>query len=179
MIGKVLRIAGLILMGLTAVITLLGGIGTTCVALDAASYDSISALAPYQWLYILYVLTGIGIGVLGIWATIRLVNGKHDGYRLALIDLVLGLVMGGMHMATSRALRGSSMPVDFIVYIMTLTLVLFLLFRIPAVWNCLNPAGRDNGAAGSGAGTAIIVAGIAILTVQFWAGPAHVINSIN
>jgi hypothetical protein len=39
MFGKIARIIGIVLLGLTAVITLLGGIGTTCVALNAANYE--------------------------------------------------------------------------------------------------------------------------------------------
>ena len=38
-LGKVLRITGLILLGLTAFFHLMGGIGTSCVALGAEKYD--------------------------------------------------------------------------------------------------------------------------------------------
>ncbi len=58
MFGKILRIIGIVLLGVTAVITLLGGIGTTCVALNAANYEGMEAIAQYQWLYIFYVLSG-------------------------------------------------------------------------------------------------------------------------
>lgn len=179
MFGKILRIIGIILLGVTAVITLLGGIGTTCVALNAANYDGMQAIAPYQWLYIFYVLSGIVIGVLGIWVAVALVRGKPHAYRNALIVLLAGLLIGGLHMATSRALRGSSMPKDFIVYATGLTLIVFLLFRIPGIWKRMNLGGHDDSAAGLGAGAALIVGGIATLTVQFWAGPTHVINGIN
>jgi hypothetical protein len=42
--------------------------------------------------------------------------------------LAAGILVGGMHMAASRALRGSSMPVDLVVYTTVLTLVVFMLF---------------------------------------------------
>lgn len=113
MFGKILRIIGIILLGVTAVITLLGGIGTTCVALNAANYEGMEAIAQYQWLYIFYVLSGIVIGALGIWVAVSLVRGKANAYRNTLIVLVAGLLIGGLHMTTSRALRGSSMPKDF------------------------------------------------------------------
>lgn len=179
MTGKVLRIVGIVLLGVTAVITLLGGAGTTCVALDASKYSSMAPLADYQWLYILYVLAGIVIGALGIWATRLLVKGRANAYRLALIALVAGLAVGILHMATSRALRGASMPVDFIVYATALTLVVFLLFRLPGVWQRVNLAGCDDDASGLGAGIATIVAGVTILTVHLWAGPTHTINGVN
>ncbi|MCP4426086.1 MAG: hypothetical protein GY803_16460 [Chloroflexi bacterium] len=178
MLGKFLRIVGIVLLGITAVITILSGIGTTCVALDAAKYE-MDAIAPYQWLYILYVLAGIGIGVMGIRATIALIRSKPAAYRAALIALVLGLVTGGLHMITSRALRGSSMPLDFIVYATVITLIVFLLFRIPGIWNQIYGAGKDDDTAGLGTGVAMIVGGIVTLTVQYWAGSNHVINGIN
>ncbi|MAT99550.1 MAG: hypothetical protein CL608_20600 [Anaerolineaceae bacterium] len=179
MFGKIARIIGIVLLGLTAVITLLGGIGTTCVALNAANYEGMEAIAQYQWLYIFYVLSGIGLGVLGIWVAVALVRGKPHAYRNALIVLAGGLLIGGLHMVTSRALRGSSMPKDFIVYVTALTLIIFLLFRIPGIWKRINLEGHDDHVTGLGASAALIVGGIATLTVQFWAGPTHMINSIN
>lgn len=178
MFGKFLRIVGIILLGLTAVITTLSGIGTTCVALDAAQFG-MDSLSSYQWLYIFYVVAGVGIGVLGIWATIGLIKGKNSAYRLSIIALILGLLTGGLHMATSRALRGSSMPTDFIVYATVLTLIVFLLFRIPGIWNTLNLTRKDDDVTGMGAGVAMIVGGIATLTVQYWAGLSHMIEGIN
>lgn len=178
MLGKLLRIVGIVLMGITAVITLLSGVGTTCVALDPVKYE-MDAIAPYQWLYILYVIAGIIIGVMGIYAVIALIRRKPTAYRSTIIALVLGIVVGGLHMATSRALRGNSMPVDFIVYANIFTLIVFLIFRIPGIWNKVNLTGEDDELSGIGASAAMIVGGIVILTVQLWAGPTHMINGIN
>lgn len=179
MFGKFLRVTGIILMGLTAVVTLLGGIGTTCVAIDATRYGSMAVLADLQWLYILYVLIGVALGVAGIHATRLLIKSRPGAYRWALVALVLGLAVGLLHMYTSRSLRGSSMPVDFVVYITALTLVVFVLFRIPGIWQQVNLTGKDEPVTGLGAGVAMIVAGILILTVQLWAGPTHTLNGIN
>ena len=63
---KFLRFVGILFMGITAAVTLIGGIGTTCVALDATKYESMKAIADYQWLYILYVLVGVALGILGV-----------------------------------------------------------------------------------------------------------------
>ncbi|NQU30308.1 MAG: hypothetical protein HQ525_06535, partial [Anaerolineae bacterium] len=52
--GKFLRFIGILLMGLTAAFTILGGVGTTCVALDATKYEGMEAIAQFQWLYIFY-----------------------------------------------------------------------------------------------------------------------------
>jgi hypothetical protein len=179
MTGRLLRIMGIVLLGLTAVITLLSGIGTTCVALDATRYDGMESIADYRWLYLLYVAAGVLIGALGIRATVLLVKGRRGSYRAALMALVLGAATGLLHMATSRALRGSSMPTDFVVYVTAATLAIFLAFRIPGIWRRVALAGRDDEATGLGAGVAMIVAGITILTVQYWAGPSHSIGGVN
>lgn len=180
MLGKVLRITGIILMALTAVVTLLGGIGTSCVAIDATQYGpNMALLADYQWLYILYVVTGVVLGIMGFHATRLLIKSRPQAYKWALTTLVLGLAIGVLHIATSRSLRGSSMPVDAVVYVTALTLVLFLVFRIPSIWRQLNLTGHDDHTSGLGAGVAMIVAGIVIVTVQVWAGSTHTIGGVN
>ena len=62
--GKVLRWVGIILMGLTAAFTIMGGAGTTCVALAAENYDSMVEIAPYKWLYVIFVIATIAAGVM-------------------------------------------------------------------------------------------------------------------
>lgn len=178
MLGKVLRIIGIVLMAITAVFTITGGAGTTCVALDATQYEGMEAIANYQWLYFFYVAAGIVIGIAGLWATIALIRAKPNAYRTAIITLVAGVVIGGIHIATSRALRGKSMPVDGVVYTTLLTLIVFLIFRIPSLWNQFNGS-NDDDTSGLGAGVAMIVSGILVLTVQYWAGPTHMISGIN
>lgn len=179
MTGRILRIVGIVLLAFTAVITVLSGIGTTCVALDATRYEGMESIAQYQWLYLLYIAAGLIIGAMGIRATVSVVKGRRDSYRAALIALILGLATGLLHMATSRALRGSSMPTDFIVYATAATLVVFLAFRVPGIWKRVNLTGGDEEATGLGAGVAMIVSAITILTVQFWAGPSHSIGGVN
>src|SRR5512139_1929388 len=137
-LAKFLHFVGIVMMGLTAGFTLLGGIGTTCAALAPTNYDSMAALAPFQWLYILFVLAGIVLGVMGIRATISLIRGKEKSYRDALIVLVAGVGIGFIHIFASQALRGKSMPVDAVVYTTLITLLLFLFFRIPYIWQGVN-----------------------------------------
>jgi hypothetical protein len=52
--GRILRVIGIILMALTVVFNLLGGIGTSCVALNPTGWSpAMAKLVPYQWLYML------------------------------------------------------------------------------------------------------------------------------
>jgi len=179
--GKFLRFIGILFMGLTAALTILSGVGTTCVALDAAQYEGMEAIAQFQWLYIFYVLAAVAIGVMGVRATISLVRGKDKAYHDALIALVLGIITGGIHMATSRALRatGSSMPLDFIVYATVLTLIIFLLFGIPKLREIVNFERESDNVSGAAGGMAAIVAGMLFLSVHMWAGPTHIFDGVN
>jgi hypothetical protein len=178
-LARFLRFIGIVLMALTGGFTLLGGIGTTCAALFPAKYESMAALAPFQWLYILFVLTGIALGIMGIRATIMLIKGADKSYRDALVALLAGVTIGFIHIAVSRALRGKSMPVDAVVYTTVLTLVIFLLFRIPSIWQGVNFSkgrSRDNKTAG---GAAAIVLGLFTLTIQYTMGSTHTWGGVN
>lgn len=178
--GKFLRFVGIILMGLTAAFTVLGGVGTTCVALAAEKYPSMVGIVPYKWLYVIFVITTAAIGVMMARATVLLVRCRSNAYRYSVISLVLGILIGVIHMAVSRNLRGSSMPVDAVTYTAVLTLVIFLFFRIPGVWEKVDfnkAKASDNQKEG---GVAAIVSGLLALSIQFWMAPTHTFNgSIN
>jgi hypothetical protein len=118
---------------------------------------------------------------MGVRAVVLLVQGKKNAYRYSLIAMLLGLVVGGIHMAVSRLLRGSSMPVDAVVYTTVLTLVVFLLFRIPGVWQGVDfekPAG-DKKTGKQAAAIALGAVGLLALTIQFIMAPTHTINGVN
>ncbi|OQY33563.1 MAG: hypothetical protein B6I38_03445 [Anaerolineaceae bacterium 4572_5.1] len=179
--GKFLRFIGILFMGLSSALILLSGVGTTCVALDATQYEGMEAIAQFQWLYILYVLAFVAFGIMGIRATIALVRGKENAYRDSIIVLVLSLVVGAIHMATSQALRegGSSMPLDFIVYAVVFTLILFIILGIPKVKQMVGfEEGGSNGKTAAGGMTAIVM-GMLFLSVHMWAGPTHIFDGAN
>jgi hypothetical protein len=179
--AKVLRILGIVLMAITAVFTLMGGIGTSCVALNPTGFSgSFSGIAPYQWLYILFVLVTTAFGVMGIRAVVLLIRNRPNSYRYSLIALIGGSVVGIIHMLVSRSLRGSSMPVDMVTYINLLTLAVFLIYRIPGLWEHI-AYGRPHpsNTAGVAGGLACITMGTICLTIQVWMQPTHTITGIN
>jgi hypothetical protein len=180
--GKLLRIVGIVLMGLTAAFTLMGGAGTTCVAFNPTGFGgAFSGIAPYQWLYILFVLVTVAIGVMGVRAVVILSQGKKNAYRYALIALIAGTVVGVIHIIASRMLRGGSMPVDMVVYTTVLTLVVFLLFRIPGVWQGVNfekPVG-EKPSGGNASAIALLAVGLLALTIQFLMAPTHTVAGNN
>jgi hypothetical protein len=177
--AKFLRFIGILLMSITAGFTILGGVGTSCAAFAPTNWDSMAPLASAQWLYILYVLLTTAIGVYGIRAVVLLVKGTQNAYKTALTALIAGVVVGGIHITTSRAIRGASMPVDMVVGITLLTLVVFLLFRIPWVWNGVDfskAPRKERKAAGGGA--AILLGGLC-LTIQQLMETTHTWDGIN
>ena len=180
--AKVLRIVGIVLMSLTAAFTLMGGAGTSCVALNPTGFGGkFAGIASFQWLWILFVLIGVAAGILGVRAVVLLINGSKKAYRAAIIALLLGTILNLIHMLASRALRGSSMPVDGVLYTNVLTLLVFLIFRIPGIWKSVNfEKPSENQQAGRNATAFSLVAvGVLTLTIQFMMAPTHIISGFN
>jgi len=180
--GKTLRFIGILFMGITALFTIAGGLGTTCVALYPTGFgESMALLAPFQWLYMLFVIVTTAIGIMAARAVILLAKSKPNSYRSTVIVLALGIVIGVIHMLVPRNLRGNSMPVDEVVYTTVLTLIIFLLFRIPKIWQGVYyTSGNSNDKTGNlSAAITLLVTGILTLTVQYWAGPTHTWDGTN
>lgn len=180
--AKTLRILGIVLMAVTAAFTLLGGAGTSCVAFNPTGFGpTFAGIAPYQWLWILFVVIGVVVGVLGIRAVVLLVRGASQAYRYAVVLLVIGTLLNLIHMLASRALRGSSMPVDAVFFANLLTLIVFLLFRLPRIWQGVNyekpPEEKETGK--QAASIAMAATGVLTLTIQTMMAPTHTINGIN
>jgi hypothetical protein len=180
--GKTLRTIGILLMGITALFTIAGGLGTTCVAVNPTGFgEGMAPLAPFQWLYITFVIVTTAIGVMAARAVVLLAKGRPNSYRYSIISLLLGLVVGIVHMLVSQALRGKSMPVDGVVYTTALTLIVFLIFRIPKIWKGVDfssEASLDETGPVAAAIT-LLVTGALTLTVQYWAGPSHTWDGTN
>lgn len=180
--ARFLRIIAIILMSLTAAFTLMGGAGTTCVALDPTGYEGkFAGIAPYQWLYVLFVVVTLAIGVMGVRAVVQLIRGARQAYRHAVTALIAGAAVGILHVAASRLLRGGSMPVDMVVYTTLLTLAVFLLIRLPPIWRGVDfEKPQVTPQSGRGAAAAAMTAcGLLALTVQFLMAPTHTIGGVN
>lgn len=177
--AKFLRLTGIVLMALTAALTLMSGIGTVCAALFTEKYAAESAsmakLLGWGWLYTLFMLLTTAIGVLMLRAVILLIKAAPTSYRDTLISLVAGVVVGFIHIFASRAIRGSSMPVDMVTYSAVVTLLVFLLFRIPGIWSGVDFSQGKSGGQTAG-GAAAIVFGLICLAIPVLAGPTHTWN---
>jgi|GEM_PF-152361 len=172
---KVLRFLAIVLMGITAFLTLASGAGTVCVALAAERWESMASIAPFKWLYLLFVILTLAIGVMGVRATVMLVRGRKGVMRFTISTLIAGIVVGGIHILVSRALRGNSMPTDPVVYLTILTLLLFLILRTPAVRQKVDFEQPQSGSPTNTLAAAITLSacGILALTIPLWAGASH------
>jgi hypothetical protein len=178
--GKFLRFIGILFLSISALFNITGGAGTTCVALNPTGYEGkFDAIASVQWLYIIYVLATVAFGIMMVRAIVLIIKGRNNAYRYSLIALIGATVVGVIHIATSRALRGSSMPVDGVVYATVFTLIIFLLFRIPAVWAKVDFTKAKKKDAETSGGAAAIVVGVLSLIIQFLMAPTHTINGVN
>lgn len=173
--GKALRTAGIVLFAAAAAFNLLGGIGTSCVALNPTGWsESMAKLAPYQWLYIVLMLGATAVSAWGIAVTVGLARSRRNAYRDALWVLLLSGVLAGVQTYASIALRGKGAPQNMRYYFTTLVLVVFLLLRLPPVWRLINGfVGGGKGNWRTPTGLAAFVGGLIVLTTPLWATPTH------
>ena len=178
--GKTLRLIAIIFMGLTTAMNLLGGIGTVCAAFLTKQFPPMWALLDYQWLYQSLMILTIIVGIAGVWATIVLVRGRATAYRNALIVLVIGTLLGAVQFYASMTLRGSATPANMKFFINALTLLFFLLLKLPGLRDRVdftNPGDAETQATTSG--LTAVVTGLFVLTTSIWAGPSHSIIGEN
>jgi hypothetical protein len=178
-IYKFIRISAIMLMGLTVAFTLLGGIGSTCAAFLTENFAAMSPLLPLKWLYQLLVIVSVATGLWGIRTLAGLVKGKTWAYRETLLVLILGGLTALIQIIASRSLRGASMPTDVRLYITLLTLIIFLILRLPGIWEKVNFYHQKGYTTDIAGGLVAISLGLMILTVHLWAGPSHTFDGFN
>lgn len=180
--GKVLRTVGIILFGLTTIMNLLGGIGTSCAAFYTEEYPSYGVLIEenLQWLYQGLVITTVLLAIVGIWVTIQLIQGRKNAFRNALIVLVIGTILGGIQYYASQQLFGKAAPANMKFFSNAITLILFLIYLIPGIRERVNFSKNNRSAdKDTAGGLAAIVAGVILLTTPIWAGPSHMYQGEN
>jgi hypothetical protein len=180
---KAIRIMAIVLVGLTAVVNVLGGAGTSCAAFAPERWDAMKPLASLQWLYQMLVFTVVGAGVAGAWTTYTLARARKNAYATALAILIASIVLALVQMIASRALRGKSMPTDLRLYVSAITLLALLALRLPGVWEKAGMGGAGGSASGGNwqtpTGLASILMGAVVLTTPLWASESHFLDGYN
>jgi hypothetical protein len=178
--GTTLRMTAIILMGATAAMNIVGGIGTVCAAFLTKEFPMLWSLYDYRWLYQIVMIVTIIIGVAGVWLTITLSRGRKNTFRNSLILLVLGTIVAGTQVYASMSLRGKAVPANFKLYANAITLIVFLFLLIPKY---RAQAGFDQEGSASSSnmakGLAAIVGGIIVFTTQIWVGTSHTFDGHN
>lgn len=178
--SKALRTAAIVLASMTTAMNVLGGVGTSCAAFFTRDFPPMWALYDYRWLYQALVVTTTLLGIAGVWATIGLSRGKKNALRNILILLVIGTILGGIQMCTLLALRGKAVPANVKFYLNALTLLLFLVYRLPGIRDRVDFSKAADGADRTTAGgLAAIVAACIVLSTASWAGPSHTYQGEN
>jgi hypothetical protein len=173
---KPLKITAIILLGMTAAMNLLGGIGTYCAAfsMDVGYRMAFKAIMDYRWLYQIVMIATILVGVAGIMALINLIKGKSGVYRFIMIVLIIGTLLGGTQFVASTILRGKATPANVKFFTNLATLIFFSLFLLPGIKDKVDfsePA--DSSETNSAGGLTAFLAGVTTLTIFTWAGPSH------
>ena len=174
--GKTLRIIAIIFMGLTAAMNTVSGVGTSCAAFLTKDYPPFwdILVAELQWLWQSFVFVTLLIGLAGIWSVVQLVRGKSNAYRNAMILLVLGTIVNGIHVYYSQIILGSVIPVAITLLTNVITLVLFIIFGTPGLRDQIMFDGEGDPISGATAsGLTAILVGIILLSTSSWAGPSH------
>jgi len=176
-----LRIVTIVVLSLAAAMTLLGGIGTTCVAFKAENFGPrMAALIPVKPIFQVLVFVSLAAGLFGVYAIVRLARGRRGSYNQALLFLLVGLVASGIQFYYSLTLRGSTAPNNMRLYLTAAALAVLLLLRLPGLWQ---RTGFERSHAGGGptpaGGAALFVCGLVTITTPLWAAPTHVIGGEN
>jgi hypothetical protein len=178
--GKTLRTVAIVFMGLTAAMNILGGIGTVCAAFLTRDFPPMWAFYDYQLLYQVLMIVTIIIGLICVWATLGLVRGGKRAYLNALAILIVGTIVAGIQMYASLQIRGKAVPANMKFYTNVITLVLFLILRLPGIRENVDftSSGDSTTQATSGGLTAIVV-GLILLTTTIWTSSSHTFEGNN
>jgi hypothetical protein len=88
--------------------------------------------------------------------------------------------VGAVQVIASLALRGKAVPANMKLYINALTLVLFLLLRLPGIQERVNfKKSDDQGVQSVASGLTAILTGVLVLSTAIWVGSSHVQEGFN
>jgi hypothetical protein len=161
---------------MTAAMNLLGGAGTYCAAFsnEVGYRMAFKAIMDYRWIYQIVMVTTILTGLAGVYALVKLIRGAAKVYRLTMVILIIGTILGGTQFFTSLALRGKAIPANMKFYANLITLVYFVILGLPGIKDKVDLSRLpDKSEMNSDGGLVAFLAGITTLTIFFWAGPSH------
>lgn len=173
--SRILKGIAISLFSITVLFTIIGAAGTVCIAVGAENYESLKMLTPYKWLYQIFVVTKFAAGFWGLHVVYTLFKGREKAYRNSIIVLVIGLLVASAQMVTSKILRGSTMPVDIRFYITLVTLIFFILLKLPFIWARVDfTLFKKDKSKVTVAGITMLIAGMITIATPIWASSSHI-----
>ncbi|MFA5535651.1 MAG: hypothetical protein WDA53_00600 [Bacillota bacterium] len=168
-------------LAVVSIFTLTGGIGTTCVAWNAANLGPFAVMVPYAPFYKSMVVVNILVGLALFIITYAFVRSEKWAYNAALITLFIGGGSGLVKMYMSQTIRGGTAPTNVRVYFTLAALVIFLIVRLPFIWNRIDLAKKPEGESSYviPTGVAFLVGGISQLAITLFAMPSHIVEGVN
>lgn len=185
-LGASIRVVLVVLMAATTAMTLLGAVGTACLAWNGDKYGpAFKWIVPYMANYQMVVYISLVAGVAASIVAYATARGDKWFYIGALITLVVAGGSAAYQMYMTSTLRDISFfaaaPTNVRLYITLLTLIAYAIVRFPGIWKKSGLGNRNNkpGSPMAAGGVAMIVAGLLILTTPFWIGETHMLDGYN
>lgn len=181
-----LKIVLALFLGASTVMTILGAVGTACLAWNGNLYGP-----PFKWivpampLYQIMVYVSLVAGIALAIVTYAFLRGDKWFYVGSLIFLVIGGGMAAYQMYMTSTLKGVSFfqtpPTNIRFYITVATLIALIVVRFPGIWD---KSGLGSGKSSGGSftaptGMALMLTGVLLMTAPMWASPEHVIDGFN
>lgn len=168
------------LLGLAAAANLVGGLGTSCVAFGAERFgDRMALLAPYKWLYVLFVVAGTATGAYEAWAASGVARGTAQEFRHAVLSLAAGALVAGSQAGVSFVLRGSGAPADMRAYLTLAVLAAVLLAGGLGAFGRHPEDGPAPDAASEAGGVALISASAVLLSSPLLMRATHTLGGVD
>ncbi len=176
----------LITMGMSMVMTLLGAVGTSCLAWNGQFYGAaFKWIVPYMPTYQMLVYVSLLAAVAMTLVLYAIARGDKWFYIGAILTLIVGGGAAAVQMYYTSSLKQVSFlatpPTNIRFYITVATLILFVIVRFPGIWrrSGLGSTTTRPGSPFGAGGVALILTGATILSTPLWAGPSHMVDGIN
>lgn len=169
-------------MATTAVFMLLSGVGTTCLAWNAANMGGANAnLAEYSLFYKTAVFLYLIIGFIASITTYAFIRGEKWAYWVSVVALSIGAIYSVAHVLLSQSLRGASLPNDVRMIVTIATLIVLALVRLPWIWNRIDLTRKPEGEGSYSipTGMAFVIGGLSVLLVPMMSLSSHIIEGVN
>jgi hypothetical protein len=183
--GLTLKIVLALFLGASTVMTILGAVGTACLAWNGQFYGPafkwiVPVMPVYQILVYISLVAGVALAIV----TYAFLRGDKWFYLGALLFLIVGGGAAAYQMYMTSSLKGVSFfqtaPTNVRFYITVVTLIAFLIARFPGIWDKISAGGSvGKGSFTTPTGAALMLMGILLMTAPLWASPEHVIDGFN